>query len=69
MAGVACCSPFVQDPFLQSRSLKPLARYVPDIVAAARDVIPVGAVADGELVIWDPFDGPDLVRASSEPPD
>jgi ATP-dependent DNA ligase len=39
--------------FLQSRSLKPLTGYFPDLVAAVRDVLPPGACADGEVVIWD----------------
>ena len=38
--------------YLQSRSGRPLARYFPDVVGYARDVLPPDAVADGELVVW-----------------
>ncbi|MEU7822985.1 ATP-dependent DNA ligase [Catellatospora sp. NPDC049133] len=40
-------------PYLQSRALKPLGHYFPDIATAAQGVLPPGAVVDGELVIWD----------------
>jgi ATP-dependent DNA ligase len=43
--------------YLQSRSGKPLCRYFPDVVAYARDVFPPGAVADAELIVWDPRHG------------
>ena len=38
---------------MQSRTLKPLAAYFPDVVGYLRDALPPGAVMDGELVIWD----------------
>jgi ATP-dependent DNA ligase len=37
--------------YLQSRTGRDLGRYFPNIVAAARQ-LPVGAVIDGELAIW-----------------
>ncbi|MEU8075929.1 ATP-dependent DNA ligase [Catellatospora citrea] len=37
---------------IQSRHGRDLSRYFPDVVAAAR-ALPVGAVVDAELVIWD----------------
>jgi ATP-dependent DNA ligase len=36
---------------LISRSGKPLARYFPDVVSAAWDLLPPGLVLDGELVV------------------
>lgn len=46
---------FVQNDrvYLQSRSGKPLSSYFPDITRLARQSLPVGAVVDGELIIWD----------------
>ena len=38
-------------PYLQSRDLKPMARYFPEAVADLARVLPPGVVLDGELVI------------------
>jgi ATP-dependent DNA ligase len=40
-----------RDVFLQSRDLKPLDRYFPELSAALRDALPAGCVVDGEIVI------------------
>ena len=40
-----------KDPYLQSRDLKPLGRYFPEVVAGLREGLPGPAVLDGELVI------------------
>jgi ATP-dependent DNA ligase len=37
--------------YLQSRDLKPLDRYFPEVVAIARDQLPERCVVDGEIVI------------------
>ena len=39
---------------LQSRDLRPLGRYFPEIEAAVRENLPPGSVVDGELVIAGP---------------
>lgn len=39
------------DVFIQSRDLRPLGRYFPEVHAAALARLPAGAVIDGELVI------------------
>jgi ATP-dependent DNA ligase len=38
---------------LQSRSVKPLGSYFPEITRAIRAAVPPGAVLDGELLVWD----------------
>jgi ATP-dependent DNA ligase len=40
--------------FLQSRDLRPLNRYFPELEAGLRDVLPAKAVLDGEIVIETP---------------
>ena len=40
-----------QDAYLQSRDLKPLARYFPELAAALPRVLPRPLVLDGEIVI------------------
>lgn len=51
--GFRCIVSFdgVNDPYLQSRDLKPLGRYFPEVVAGLREGLPGPAVLDGELVI------------------
>jgi ATP-dependent DNA ligase len=44
----------VDDVFIQSRDLRPLDRYFPEMHAALLDALPEGAVIDGELVIATP---------------
>jgi ATP-dependent DNA ligase len=39
---------------LQSRTGKPLAAYFPDVTRVIAAAVPVGAVLDGELQVWDP---------------
>src|SRR5258708_23595953 len=39
------------DVFIQSRDLKPLDRYFPDLHAVLLDQLPSGVVVDGEIVI------------------
>lgn len=39
------------DVYLQSRDLKPLDRYFPELHAALADALPAGCVLDGEIVI------------------
>jgi ATP-dependent DNA ligase len=39
------------DVYLQSRDLKPLGRYFPELEAALKDVLPKAMVLDGEVVI------------------
>jgi ATP-dependent DNA ligase len=39
---------------LQSRDLKPLNRYFPELEAALRDALPAGCVLDGEIVVVAP---------------
>ena len=39
------------DVYVQSRDLKPLDRYFPELHAALLDVLPPGCVVDGEIVI------------------
>ncbi|GAA1408490.1 ATP-dependent DNA ligase [Catellatospora coxensis] len=51
--GYRCVLFASRTPYLQSRALKPLGPYFPDIVAASQGAFPPGAVVDGELVIWD----------------
>ncbi len=41
-------------PYLQSRDLKPLARYFPELVEGLARVLPGPAVIDGEVVIMGP---------------
>jgi ATP-dependent DNA ligase len=38
---------------LQSRSLKPLGTYFPEITRAIRAAVGPGVVLDGELIVWD----------------
>lgn len=40
-----------QDLLIQSRDLKPLGRYFPDLEQGLRSVLPPGCVVDGEIVI------------------
>jgi ATP-dependent DNA ligase len=40
--------------YIQSRDLKPLARYFPELHAALRASLPAGSVLDGEIVIATP---------------
>src|SRR5207244_10650314 len=40
--------------FIQSRDLKPLNRYFPELDDALRKVLPAGIVIDGEIVIEGP---------------
>ena len=40
--------------YIQSRDLKPLARYFPELAALFRAALPVRAVVDGEIVIAGP---------------
>jgi ATP-dependent DNA ligase len=42
------------DLFIQSRELKPLDRYFPELRAALLATVPAGAVVDGEIVIATP---------------
>jgi ATP-dependent DNA ligase len=42
------------DVFIQSRDLKPLDRYFPELHAAFLDALPPGCVLDGEIVIATP---------------
>src|SRR5918993_453862 len=42
------------DVFIQSRDLRPLDRYFPEMHAAMRSALPPGCVVDGELVIATP---------------
>jgi ATP-dependent DNA ligase len=42
------------DVYLQSRDLKPLNRYFPELVQALNAALPVGIVLDGEIVIATP---------------
>ena len=42
------------DVFIQSRELKPLDRYFPELHAALRERLPKGCVVDGEIVIAGP---------------
>ncbi|MBI5947806.1 MAG: ATP-dependent DNA ligase [Chloroflexi bacterium] len=42
------------DPYLQSRDLKPLGRYFPEVVAGLAGALPCPMVLDGELVIMGP---------------
>jgi len=44
----------VNDVFIQSRDLRPLGRYFPEMHAAFLTALPEGAVIDGELVIATP---------------
>jgi ATP-dependent DNA ligase len=39
---------------LQSRDLKPLNRYFPELAQALRDALPAGCVLDGEIVVATP---------------
>ncbi len=43
-----------RDVYLQSRDLKPLDRYFPDLHAALLERLPAGCVLDGEIVIATP---------------
>jgi ATP-dependent DNA ligase len=42
------------DVYIQSRDLKPLDRYFPDLHQSLLDLLPVGCVVDGEIVIATP---------------
>ncbi|HEX6558706.1 MAG TPA: hypothetical protein VF021_04570, partial [Longimicrobiales bacterium] len=42
------------DVFIQSRDLKPLDRYFPELHAALLAALPAGCVLDGEVVIATP---------------
>ena len=42
------------DVFIQSRDLKPLDRYFPELHAVFLDLLPAGCVIDGEIVIATP---------------
>ena len=42
------------DVFIQSRDLRPLDRYFPELHEALRDRLPQGCVIDGEIVIKTP---------------
>jgi ATP-dependent DNA ligase len=42
------------DVFIQSRDLRPLDRYFPDLHDACREILPSGSVIDGEIVIVGP---------------
>ena len=42
------------DVYIQSRDLKPLDRYFPELHAALLEVLPPGCVLDGEIVITTP---------------
>src|SRR5438093_8562467 len=42
------------DVFIQSRDLRPLDRYFPELHAAFLDTLPDGCVVDGEIVIATP---------------
>jgi ATP-dependent DNA ligase len=42
------------DVFIQSRDLRPLDRYFPELHAAFLDALPAGCVIDGEIVIATP---------------
>ncbi len=42
------------DVFIQSRDLRPLDRYFPELHEALRDRLPAGCVVDGEIVIATP---------------
>ena len=42
------------DVFIQSRDLKPLARYFPELHASLLERLPAGCVLDGEIVIATP---------------
>src|SRR5436305_11872392 len=42
------------DVFIQSRELKPLDRYFPELHAALLEQLPKGCVIDGEIVITTP---------------
>jgi hypothetical protein len=43
--------------YLQSRAGRPLAGFFPEIARICREVLPVGVVVDGELVVWEPEAG------------
>ncbi|HEV7913424.1 MAG TPA: ATP-dependent DNA ligase, partial [Albitalea sp.] len=43
-----------EQTLLQSRDLKPLNRYFPELVAALHDALPKGCVLDGEIVVASP---------------
>jgi ATP-dependent DNA ligase len=43
-----------EQTLLQSRDLKPLNRYFPELVAALHDALPKGCVLDGEIVVTSP---------------
>ena len=47
------------DVYIQSRDLKPLDRYFPDLHQSLLDLLPAGCVVDGEIVIVTP-DGLDF---------
>jgi ATP-dependent DNA ligase len=42
------------ETYIQSRDLKPLDRYFPELQAALRQVLPAGSIVDGEIVIATP---------------
>jgi ATP-dependent DNA ligase len=43
-----------EEMLIQSRDLKPLGRYFPELEAGLRDIMPAGVVVDGEVVIAGP---------------
>jgi ATP-dependent DNA ligase len=43
-----------REVYIQSRDLKPLDRYFPELSAALLDALPAGCVVDGEIVIATP---------------
>jgi ATP-dependent DNA ligase len=43
-----------KDVFIQSRDLRPLDRYFPELHAVVREQLPAGCVLDGEIVIATP---------------
>src|SRR5436853_2886890 len=43
-----------EETLLQSRDLKPLNRYFPELEAALHDALPDGCVLDGEIVVVSP---------------
>ncbi|MFC4066706.1 ATP-dependent DNA ligase [Actinoplanes subglobosus] len=49
--------------YLQSRQLRDLTPYFPDIAAAAAATLPPETVLDGELIVWDPAAGRTLFPA------
>ena len=54
MASAPWCSAAPTDVYIQSRDLRPLDRYFPDLHAVFRERLPAGCVIDGEIVIATP---------------